>query len=897
MNSTGERLFRMLLRAYPREFRERYRDDLVAFFHEDRRHPRYGSGPLRSLHFWTTTLRDLARAAAQERFGGQPSTRHGHQAPAEVVAGLLFDARDAIRSLRSTPAVTVTALAVLTLAIGAGTAIFAVVDTVVLRDVPFAEPSHLAAINEVELPSGRPVPVAYPNFADWSRRQDVFESMAASGSGPLLTTIDERPEQLRSYKITANLVELLRVRPAIGPGITLADEQTGARVALLSDSLWRRRFHADPAVVGRQIEFDSGSYLVAGVMPQGFKYPIGPAVLTNIDIWIPLTPSPRDLVRTDARTYSLRVIGRLKPGVSLEQASARMQQIRDALAADHPRWFTDHGTLVRPIKDSIVTPSAQSWMMMLLGAVSVVFLVACANLANLLLARTATRSREIGVRTAMGATRSRIVRALIVESVVLALAGAAGGMVLAFWGVEVLRATLPANLSRVSDIAVDLRVVAVATLVALGTGVVCGLLPALQLSRADAAVALRAAGQSATAAAGPQRVRSLFLAVEVAFAAILLVGAGIFASSFVRLVNRDLGFSPVGVLSVGVNPKVPLDRAAYKQAMRAFQGSMRDALDRIRAVPGIESAALVAGGAPLTGSWATQTVTAYGRKFEGDEEVVLKQVTSGYFETVGATILRGRGITAEDRGGAPPVIVLSEEAARKYLGDRDPLGAQIALEAEAPRTVVGVVRGMRLLGPEAEIAPEGYVPYEQSGEHSVSASIVIRTAQDPARLIPAVKDAIWSVMPGVVIPDPRTFEEMFATLISQRKLNMMLLGIFGALALLIASIGIYGMLAYLVAGRTKEIGVRMALGAVPSSILRMVLGRASLLVGAGLTAGFVAAIWLERLVLAFVFHGIPHDPIVYSASAVLLMAVGLLAAFIPARRAAKVDPLVALRSE
>ncbi|HJR59963.1 MAG TPA: ABC transporter permease [Vicinamibacterales bacterium] len=897
MITFGERVFRLLLRAYPREFRERYAEDLLAFFREDRRHPRYGSGPLRPVRFWWAAIRDLARVAGSERLtAGFVPPLHG-RAVIRTVAALGSDLRHAARSLRATPAVTLTALVVLTLGIGAGTAIFAVVDGVVLRGLPFADEASLVAINEVELATGRPGPAAYPNFADWSRRQDVFEAMAASTTGPWLTTTDERPERLRSHKITANLLDLLRIRPAIGPGISAEEERTGARVVLLTDAVWRRRFNADPAVVGRTLRFDTGTYVVAGVMPPGFTYPIGPAIVSAVDLWIPLSPSPKDLARTPARTYSLRVIGRLKPGVSIAHASARMQQIRNVLAVDHPGWFVDRGVIVRPIKDSIVTKSAQSWMLMLLGAVTAVFLVACANVANLLLARAVGRSHEIGVRAAIGATRGQIIRVLLVESVVLALAGAAGGLLLAFWGVDVLRATLPANLSRVSTIAVDLRVAGVATLVALSTGVLCGLLPALQMSRTDAASVLRSGGRSATTGTGRQRIRTVFLATEVALAAILLVGAGLFASSFLRLVRTDLGFSSERVLSVIVSPKLPTSGETADDARQAFQSSMALALERIQALPGIESAALVAGGAPLTGSWSTRAVRAAGRTFENDDEVVLKQVTDDYLDTVGATLLKGRSLGAADSPGAPQVVVLNDEAARRYLGDRDPLGARIAIENEPPRTVVGIVRGMRLLGPESDVQPEAYVPYAQSPVHSVSASLVLRSAQDPSSAIPATKNAIWTVMPGVVIPEPQTFDGMFAALIAQRKLNMILLGIFGALAVLIASLGIYGMLAYLVEQRTKEIGVRMALGAVPSRILGMILGRAALTIGAGLGAGFLAAAWLERLVMTFVYRGIPHDPAVYGSAGLLLLALGLLAAYLPARRAARVDPLVALRSE
>jgi putative ABC transport system permease protein len=897
MTSFGERIFRLLLVAYPREFRHRYREDLLAFFREDRRHPRYGSGFSRPFRFWITTLGDLARAAATERFSGARTALPDRRASMRTISALAHDVRYAVRSLRSTPAVTLTALLVLTLGIGAGSAIFAVVDGVVLRDLPFADPSHLVAINEVDLTDGDPVPAAYPNFAEWSRQQDVFESIAAGSYGSWMTTVGERPQRLRTYKITSNLLDVLRIRPALGPGIASGDERTDARVVVLSDALWRQRFKADPAIVGRTLTFDSGAHVVVGVMPPDFAYPFGPAIIGPVDLWTPLSPTARDLSRTGGRTYSLRVIGRLKAGVSLEQASARMQQIRDVLASEHPRWFEDRGIIVRPMKDSIVTKSAQRWMMMLLGAVAVVFLVACANVANLLLARAAGRAREIGVRTAMGATRAQIVRGSIIESVVLALAGAAGGMLLAFWGVEVLRATLPANLARVSEVAVDLRVIGVAAFVAVSTGVLCGLLPALQMSGTDAAAAIRAGGRSATGGAGRARIRTIFLSAEVALAAMLLVGAGVFTSSFVRLVNRDLGFSSEGVLSVVVTPKPPSADDDPAGRLRAFGAAMEPILEHVRALPGVEAAALVAGGAPLTGSWATQPVRVDGRTFENDDEAVLKQVTGDYFSTVGATLLKGRTFTPADRHGAPQVVILNDEAARRYLGDRDPLDAQVSIDTEAPRTVVGVVKGMRLLGPETEVKPEAYIPYAQSSSHSISASMLVRTSGNPTSLIPAVKDAVWSAMPGAVVPDPRTFEQMFAAMIAQRKLNMMLLGIFAALALLIASIGIYGMLAYLVEARTKEIGVRMALGAVPAAILRMVLGRACLTITAGLAAGFLAAVWLERLVMAFVFRGIPRDPVVYGGTAALLLAVGLLAAFLPARRAARVDPLVALRAE
>jgi putative ABC transport system permease protein len=893
----GELLFRILLRAYPREFRQRYADDLVAFFRQERDHPRYGSGPLRPLRFWLATLRDLSRTATAERLPVHIAIadRRTRRTP---FAQLAFDFRNALRSLRTTPAVTLTAFLVVALGIGAGTAIFSVVDAVVLRGLPFADESTLVSVSETELATGRPVPAAYPNFADWVQRQDVFEALAASANGPWLTTKDsERPQRYRIHRITANLFDLLGVGPAIGPGIRFEDERSGARVALISDDVWRRQFNADPDVIGRSIAFDTTSYTVVGVMPRDFKYPIGATVTSAIDLWVPLTPGRNERERTGGRSYNLRVVARLKRGVSIEQAATRMARIRDELAAVTPSWFADRGIIVRPIKDSIVSETVRSWMLMLLWAVAAVFLVACANLANLLLARSASRQREIGVRAAMGATRWQIVRGLMVESVLLALAGAAGGVVLGFWGVDVLRATLPPALPRVWTIAVDLRVISIAALTAIATGIVCGLLPALQLSRTDVSAALRSGGRSATAGGNRQMVRTTFLAAEVALATILLVGAGIFGASFWRVVTTELGFSSAGVLHVDVMPPLPANPTDFASARKKFETSMTSALEAVGALPGVRFAALVAGGAPLTGSYSTQAVHVRGRSFEGDDEAVVKEVTPQYLETVGAHLLKGRGPGPEDTKGAPAVVVLNEEAARRYFGGDDPIGAELSIASEPPRTVVGVVRSMRLLGPESDITPEAYVPYAQSSEHSVSPSIVVRTEQDPTALVPTVKNAIWSVMPGVAIPEMRTFDEIFAGLIAQRKLNMILLAIFASLALLIASIGIYGMLAYFVEGRRKEIGVRMALGALPGAVLRMVLVRTVVIISGGLAIGLLASIWLEQLVMRFVFRGVPHDPLVYGAAAALLMGLGLLAAAIPARRASRVDPLITLRAE
>jgi putative ABC transport system permease protein len=802
-----ERVFALLMRAYPRRFRQRYGHDLLEFFRAERAHPRFGRAPLRQLRFWSATTRDLLRTAASERLPVSALRTPNRATLMRIFADILFDCRDAFRSLRATPAVTITALLVLTLGIGISTAIFSVVDGIVLRDLPFEDPEELMAITETELPSGRRSPAAYANFADWARTQDVFDSLAASANGPTMTTADaERPERLRSYRISANLLDVLRVDPVIGAGITANDIDSRNKVALISDALWRRRFNADPAAVGKTIVFDGGAYTVAGVMPPGFTYPIGSALASRIDLWVPFVPTSHEAVRGGARNYNVLVIGRIKPGVSGKQAVARMLTIRNTLAAATPAWFVDRGVEVLPLKDVVVPKQIRSWMLMLLAAVAAVLLVACANVANLLLVRASNRGRELGVRAAMGATRWRLVRGLVVESVILASIGTTGGVLLAYWGVDLLRVTLPANLPRVWAIAVDVRVIAIAGAVAIATGILCGMVPALQMSRADVSAALRASSRASTPGRSRQRARAAFLVVEVALAAVLLIGAGIFTASFVRLVRTDLGFGSEHRLSVSVQPVLSPQERQVPGALLRAQSGLFDALSRVQSIPGVESAAIVAGGAPLSSTYAREDVWVGEQAFNQEDAVTLKQVTSGYLNTIGATLLAGRWIDPSDRRGAPPVIVLSDEAVRRYFRQQEPIGAQIRMEGEAPRTVVGVVRGMRLLGPETEVTPEAYVPLEQARDVSAAGSLVLRAAGDPGPLIPAVKAAIWSAVPNAVIPEPTTFDEMFAGIVAQRKLNMVLLTLFGGLALLIAAIGIYGVMAFLVNRGQRRLG-------------------------------------------------------------------------------------------
>ena len=904
MTERGERVFGWLIRLYPREFRARYRDDLVAFFRQDRRHPRYGAGPLRPVRFWSATVRDLLRAAWSHRRARRREATAAAGSRAARFVRLRQDLRFAWRALWQTPGVTLAALAVLTLGIGAGTAIFSVVDAVVLRGLPFDESHRLVRVSETDLESGRPKTAAPQNYLEWRDRQDVFESLGAIAGGTTFSTLDQPGEPLRAMRATASLFDVLRVTPVRGRALAEADERPGApAVAVISDDLWRRRFNRDPSVVGRTIASRTSEVRIVGVMPPGFTYPLSvTAVRSWVDLWVPFVWTDAWTVRGRSRTYTLSVVARLKPGVDVAEASTRMASIRDALAGQHPTWFADSGVLVRGLQDSIIGASVRSWMFLLLGAVAVVVLMACLNAAHLLVARAVGRGPELAVRAALGASRWDLARSLLVQSVLLSILGAVGGVLVALWGVEILRATLPGHIPRLATVAVDLRVLAVAAAAAIVSGAVFGTIPALQASRPDVVTLLAQAGRSHAGGRGGRRIRSGLVIAEVALAVVLLSGSALFLASFRRVTAVDLQFDPTHVVAflgsvMSSSHLVPAPTPDARRAAESGQSRVADAVERLRAVPGVAAVVPMQGGRPLGGSWVTVPVQHADRRtepFTGADEPVVRSVGPGYLEVLRAGMVRGRWIAEGDVTGAEPVVVLNDEAARRYFGPRDPVGARILMEGYA-RTVIGVVRSMRWRGPESEIDPEAFIPFMQTSHPT--AELMVRTSGDPAPLIPALQRAIRAALPGETVGEPVALEASYAGLVEQRKFNMIVLAIFGAAAVAIAAIGIYGLMAFAVTQRRREFGVRVALGAGPSGILSMVLGGAVRLMVAGLVPGLAAAALLERTARAFLFEARPHDPLIYTAVVVVLLAAGIVAALGPARRATRVDPLVALRGD
>jgi putative ABC transport system permease protein len=806
------------------------------------------------------------------------------------------DLKTAIRSLRKSPTFTAVAVIVLALGIGAGTAIFSVVDAVVVRGLPFDEHHRLVAVLErnthaAALFSGTTTAQTY---LDWRVQQQAFEGLAAVSSASFgLRDAEGHPQTARATRVTAEFFAVLRVAPMLGRTFTTAEETSGRhRVAILSYGFWQRQFGGSRDVVGKTVALDDESWEVVGVMPRGFAYLV--ASDKPRDLYVPPAFRDEDRVRADSRSYGYTAIGRLKPGVSIAMASDQMNRMAAALDAQHPTWAPGLRVRIVTLHEHLVG-TVKSWMVMLLCAVALVLLIACANVANLLLARATVRGPEIAIRAALGASRATIVRGLLVEALVLSLGGAAIGVLLAWVGVHAIVPWLPAGLPRVASISIDLRVLAAAVAAALVTGVGFGLVPAFQSSRPNLSTALKDSSRSTTAGAGSHRLRSALVVSEVALAVVLVVGAGLFIGSFAKLMQVDPGFDYRRVLAVNVGIRWQPDK--LEEAFQQGQAYTRQMLEAVSRVPGVQASAAVSGPLPLGGSWSNTSVTLPGRgKLTGEGlSIERRTVTPGYLQLLRVPLLRGRHLSDEDRANTQPVVVINQAAARKYWPGQDALGQRVTLNGQE-YVVVGIVGDMRDFGPEAPPRQEGYLALAQT--RVLGATLVMRTTGDPLRVLPAVKAAIWSVSKDQRIAgDVFTLEGHMDRLIAQRRFYMVLLALFGVLGLAISAVGIYGVMAYLVAQRTSEIGVRMALGATPGAVVAMVLRRAGLLVALGLAVGTGASWYFSAAVKSFLFQVEPTDPRIFAGALLVLALAGLAASALPARRAASVDPIIALRRE
>ena len=814
------------------------------------------------------------------------------------------DVRYGARALWKSPAFTLVAVLAVALGVGANTAIFSVVNTVLLRALPYENSERLVALytgrDAAAAPSG---PLSYPDLLDYRGQTRAFEYVAGyQGVGTVMSLgPGDEPERVRGTEVMADLFPALGVRAARGRVFTREEDvEGGPRVIVISDGLWRRRFGSDPAVVGREVRMGltGRPATVLGVMPPGFKFP--PDDAEALDYYIPFVAQnagPDADVMRNRDSYFIPVVAKLRDGVPFEQAAAEVSTVAARLEAEHPETNTNRRARVVRLHEDLVG-RVRPALLILLGAVGLVLLIACANVANLLLARAAARGREIAVRTALGATRARVARQLLTESLLLGLAGGAAGLLLAVWGVEAIVRLSPANVPRLAESSIDARVFLFALGVSILTGLVFGLAPALSASKTDLAAALKEGGRGGSAGARQGRLRSALVVVEVALSLVLLVGAGLLVKSFRQLLTTDPGYSPERVLSV----TVALNTQKFADD-DSRAGYYREAVARIGQLPGVEAAGLTRL-LPLGRSDIFNTFQIAGRPpFAPGERNGARSYTVSpeYFRVLSVPLRRGRAFAEADGKSAKPVIIINEVFARRHFPGQEALGQHVILEGPdneplPPREIVGVVGNVRFSAFNDEERPEYYVPFAQSPS-AVTQVVVRARAGDAAALTASVRAALKGVDPNLLIWRTETMDELVGQWVAPQRFNVALLGFFAALAMVLAAVGIYGVMSYTVTQRRHEIGIRMALGAGRRDVLRLVVRQGMLLTLIGLGLGLAGALALTRLMSSLLYGVSATDPLVFAAVSLLLAAVALLACLIPARRATKVDPMVALRYE
>jgi putative ABC transport system permease protein len=806
---------------------------------------------------------------------------------------LLQDIRYGLRMLWKSPGFTLVAIFTLALGIGANSAIFSVVNAVLLRPLSFKNPDALVKVNgELRKQGVDKEPLSYPDFVDLKAGAQSLEHVAAYNQTSGALTGEGEPERLRGANVSAELFPLLGVEPLIGRAFSAEEDRPESNpVVLLGHGLWQRRFGADPNVVGREIMLNGRSTTVLGVMPPDFNFPVQGLPR---DYWSPLAPSIGKRA-TERGSHYLNVIAGLRPGFTPAQAAGETQSIAARLEGQYPDTNTGFSLNVISAHEELVK-DVKPALLVLLGAVGFVLLIACANVANLLLARATARTKEIAIRTALGASRLRVLRQLLTESVLLSILGGSLGLLLAVWGVDLLMSASPADIPRVKEIGLDARALGFTFAVSIMTGLIFGLAPALQASKLDLNETLKEGGRGSTEGLRRNRVRSLLVVSEIALSLVLLVSAGLLIKSFMRLSEVNPGFNPDHVLTVGVS--LPPAKYTEERQQAAF---FRETLERLRNSPGIVSAGAVFT-LPLSGSNRANSFQIAGRPTPnpGEEPEANDRVTTpDYFQAMGIPVLKGRVFTERDNSDAPPVLIVNESFAHRFFPDEDPIGKRIIVDSErSPKgsEIIGVVGDVRHRSLDAEGGAEYYRSYLQSPERSMS--LVIRTqASDPASIAATLRGVVQQVDKDQPLSNIQTMNQLLADSVARQRFNMLLLGIFSAVALMLAAVGIFGVMNYSVSQRTHEIGIRMALGAQGRDVLRMVVGQGMILTLIGVAVGLLAAFALTRVMSNLLFGVSATDPLTFAGVSLLLAAIALVACYIPARRATKVDPMIALRYE
>jgi predicted permease len=805
---------------------------------------------------------------------------------------LLQDMSYGLRTLvksRGFAAVTIFTLA---LGIGANTAIFSVVYAV-LRPLPYRDADRLMVVNATNVKRGLPqVGVSYPDYVDWQSQSRSFEQMAAMRNGNFNLTGTGEPERLAGMFVTAGLFPMLGVQPQLGRTFVAEEDTPGhGNSVIISHRLWQSRFGADPGVLNRAVTLEGENFNVVGVMRPDFQFPPGDEATR--DVWLPLSLYPESQLKNRMRHF-LTVVGRLRDGATQEQAQAEMSAIAARLEQEYPETNSGYGVrLISFYEDTVGNVRASLYI--LLGAVGLVLLIACANVANLLLARAAAREREIAVRTALGASRGRLVRQLLTESILLSLLGGVLGLLIAYAGTRFLIAnTPPGSIPRLEEVGMDWRVLLFSFLISVLTGLIFGTVPSLQAAKVDLNTSLKEGGRGGTDGVRGRGFRTALLISEVSLALLLLIGAGLLINSFMRLRQVEVGFKPDNLLTASV----ALSEVKYEEAaqQRAF---FQQLLQRLEALPGVEAAG-AASDVPFLGRDSYENVFIEGRPVQSSADAPQaggQVVSPHYFSAMGVPVRRGRVLSDDDVAGRPMALVINETMAKRFWPGEDALGKHVS--AAGPNgpwmTVVGVVGDVRYRGLNTEPRPEMYVSYQQLAVDSMT--LVLRTKTDPATLGTALRNEVWALDKDQPVTAIKTMQQAVAESITRERFNMQLLTIFAGVALVLASVGIYGVMSYYVVQRTHEIGILLALGAEPLYVLKLIVRQGMWRALLGILIGLAGAFILTRVAESLLFGVSPTDPVTFFGVSFLLAFVALLACYIPARRAARVDPLTALRHE
>jgi predicted permease len=815
---------------------------------------------------------------------------------------LLNDIRYALRQLRKSPGFAAIAIITLGLGIGANTSLFSVVNGVVLNRLPYPQPERLVTLSESK-PNFEYGSISYPNFRDWQKNNRTFSSMAIYRSYAFSLTGSGEAEQVSGEFVSSDLFPLLGVKPDIGRSFAPDEDQIGAGpVALISSGLWRRKFNSSPDIVGKSITLDGRNYALIGVIPASFHF-AAPSFPERRDVFVPIGQWSNPLLQKRGAGLGIHGLGRLKPGITLEQGQADMDAVSRNLSSAFPDVNKGVGAKLDPLKHAMLGDVPQ-FLFVLLAGVGFVLLIACVNVANLLLARSTGRTREFAIRTSLGASQGRVVRQLLTESVLLALAGGALGLTLAALGTRAALGVLPTALPRAEDISINLRVLLFTLSISLFAGIIFGLTPALKTSRTDLHESLKEGGRGASGAR--HRAQNIFIVLEMAMALVLLTGAGLMIRSLTRLWNVDPGFNPHNVLNFGIS----LPPSMMKASPDAIRAAFRDLDSKLASIPGVTAVSQTWGAIPI-GPDDEQLFWLQGQaKPANDQEMnwaVDYIVGPEYRTAMGLSLLSGRFLTSQDNQHAPPVVVIDNVLANKYFPNENPIGKGLQLKTfSGPAQIVGVVGHVKQWGldvddvqtPRAQIylscpqMPDEFIAMTPSGS-----SVMIRSAAATPGLLNSIRRVSQQMSNQQVVFGAQSMDDLIADSLAAQRFTMLLLAVFAVLALVLASVGIYGVISYVVGQRTHEIGIRMALGASRMEILRMVLGSSGRTALIGIGAGLIAALGLTRLMAHMLYGVSATDPLTFAAVSVVLMFVALLAASFPAHKATRVDPMVALRYE